>query len=149
MEGWCGGNLKQHGSIGIKAKVKVKVNINKAMLMYSSFEEMPVWQKANQLSIDVFYLPINLPKAEDYGLTSQIRRSSNSVAANIAEGFGRRTKKDKSCLYVVARGSAFEAQNHLIYGLKVEYFDKNEADKLIQAYNDLIYDLNKIIRSLN
>ncbi|WP_010424127.1 four helix bundle protein [Anaerophaga thermohalophila] len=117
--------------------------------MYSSFIEMPVWQKSNQLSIDVFYLTINLPKAEDYGLTSQIRRSSNSVAANIAEGFGRRTKKDKACLYVVARGSAFETQNHLIYGLKVEYFNKNEADQLIQAYNNLIYELNKIIRSLN
>ena len=50
---------------------------------------MPVWQKAHQLSIEIFKITANLPRSEDYGLTSQIRRSSNSVPANIAEGFGR------------------------------------------------------------
>ena len=73
---------------------------------------MPVWQKAHNLAIEVFKLTIRLPRSEDYGLTSQIRKSSNGVPACIAEGFGRSTKKDKSNFYIIARGSSFETQNH-------------------------------------
>jgi len=51
--------------------------------MYKSFRDMPVWQNALNLSAIVFELTISLPKSEDYGLTSQIRRSSNSVTGNI------------------------------------------------------------------
>lgn len=64
--------------------------------MFKSFREMSVWQNALNLSNIVFKLTTSLPKSEDYGLTSQIRRSSNSTTGNIAEAFGRKTKKDKS-----------------------------------------------------
>lgn len=74
---------------------------------------MSVWQKAHKPPIEVFNLTINLPRSEDYGLTSQIRKSSNGVAACVAEGFGKSTKRDKSNFYIVARGSSFETQNHL------------------------------------
>jgi len=117
-------------------------------MMYSSFMKMPVWMTAHQLSFHVFQLTINLPKSEDYGLISQLRRSANSVSANIAEGFGRNTTKDKSHFYTVAKGSAFETQNHLIYGVKVSYFAKNVAEELIQEYQELIIGLNKIMKSI-
>ena len=77
-------------------------------MIYRSFTEMPVWQKAHNLADEVFQLTTSLPRSEDYGLTSQIRKSSNGVAACIAEGFGRSTKKDKSNFYIIARGSSFE-----------------------------------------
>jgi len=70
--------------------------------LYTSFREMPVWQKAMELSIQVFKLSSSLPRSEDYGLTSQLRRAANSVSANIAEGFGRNTSKDKSNFYIIA-----------------------------------------------
>ena len=57
---------------------------------------MPVWQKAMELATEIFTLTIDFPKSEDYGLTSQIRRSATSVHANLAEGFGRNTNKDKA-----------------------------------------------------
>jgi four helix bundle protein len=110
---------------------------------------MPVWQKAHKLAIEVFNLTINLPRSEDYGLTSQIRKSSNGVAACIAEGFGRSTKRDKSNFYVVARGSSFETQNHLLYGKKAGYFESQIILRLYNEYNDLILELNKIIKSLS
>lgn len=109
---------------------------------------MPVWQKAHNLSIEVFKLTVVLPRSEDYGLTSQIRKSSNGVSACIAEGFGRSTKKDKSNFYIIARGSSFETQNHLLYGNKVGYFEEEITHSLFDSYNDLIYELNKIIKSL-
>jgi four helix bundle protein len=92
-------------------------------MIYKSFTEMPVWQKALKLATEVFKLSVMLPRSEDYGLTSQIRRSSNGVGACISEGFGRRTKKDKSNFYIIARGSCFETQNHLLYGNSVAYFE--------------------------
>jgi len=109
-------------------------------MIYKSFTEMPVWQKAHKLAIEVFNLTINLPRSEDYGLTSQIRKSSNGVAACIAEGFGRSTKRDKSNFYIIARGSSFETQNHLLYGNKVGYFESQITQRLYKEYNDLIFE---------
>ena len=108
---------------------------------------MVVWQNAMAVSEEVFKMTISLPKSEDYGLTSQIRRSANSVTANIAEAFGRKTQKDKSMFYVYARGSAFETQSHLAYGEKVGYFS-NPSDTL-EKYNMIIHDLNKILKALS
>ena len=79
-------------------------------MIYKSFTEMPVWQKAHKLAIEVFNLTINLPRSEDYGLTSQIRKSSNGAPACISEGFGRNTKRDKSNFYIIAWGSSFDSQ---------------------------------------
>ncbi len=110
---------------------------------------MPVWQKAHKLAIEVFKLAIELPRSEDYGLTSQIRKSSNGVGACISEGFGRRTKRDKSNFYIIGRGSSFETQNHLLYGNKVGYFETQITTRLSKEYDDLIFDLNKIIKSLS
>lgn len=117
--------------------------------MYKSFTEMPVWQKAHQIAGEIYFLTTDLPRSEDYGLTSQIRRSSNGIAACISEGFGRNTKRDKSNFYVMARSSGFETQNHLLYGNKVGYFNIQITNKLFKDYEDLIFDLNKIIKSLN
>jgi len=55
-----------------------------------SFEEMPVWKEAIDLASDIYQLTETLPKKEDYGLISQLRRAALSVSANIAEGFGRK-----------------------------------------------------------
>jgi four helix bundle protein len=85
---------------------------------------MPVWQKATDLAEQVFAITEPLPRKEDYGLTSQIRRSALSVSANIAEGFGRHHAKDKLnfYLYYASRGSLAETKSHLIYGFKVPLF---------------------------
>lgn len=116
--------------------------------MIRSFRDMEVWQESNQLAVDVFEITKKLPKSEDYALTSQIRRSSNSISGNIAEGFGRRTKKDKKHFYTIARGSAFETQSHLIYGSSIGYFKHEKTDEMNLKYDHLIHQLNKIIKAL-
>ena len=110
---------------------------------------MPVWQKSFDLAFQVFGLTANLPRSEDYSLTSQIRRSSSSIPSNISEAFGRSTNKDKVHFYIIARGSAYETQNHLLYGVRVGYFDNKKAEFLINEYDSLIHDINKIIKTLN
>ena len=110
---------------------------------------MPVWKQAIKLAVEVFHLTKNLPVSENYGLTSQVRRSANSVTANIAEAFGRKTNKDKSNFYIIAKGSAFETQSHLFYGQNVGYFDLEKIEQINNEYNNLIHELNKILKTLN
>ncbi len=104
---------------------------------------------SNSLATEIFDVSKRLPRSEDYALTSQIRRSSNSVSANIAEGYGRNTKKDKRHFYMMARGSAFETQSHLLYGMTTKYFEEELTMGLVNQYDDLIHQLNKIMKSLN
>ena len=118
-------------------------------MSYKDFTDMPVWQRALEIGEDVFILTANLPKCEDYGLTSQLRRASVSISANIAEGFGRSGSKDKAKFYDYSRGSAFETNSLLLYGNKVGYFIESEIDLIIDKSKSVIHDLNKIKLVLN
>lgn len=117
-------------------------------MAYNSFEEMPVWQKAMELAVSIYKLTEKLPRKEDYGLTSQIRRSALSVPGNIAEGFGRKHTKDKLNFYFDSRGSLAETKNHLIYGYKVGYFDSSEFNKYVNLIEEIWRELNSLINSL-
>ncbi|MCS3530621.1 four helix bundle protein [Chryseobacterium sp. JUb7] len=117
--------------------------------MIKDFTEMPVWQKAMDIAEKCFNISENLPKKEDYALASQLRRSAESISANIAEGFGRRTPKDKSRFYDISRGSAFETKSHLIYGNRVKYFSENECLEIKNMIGEVVHDLNKITNRLN
>ena len=116
--------------------------------MYKDFQELPVWQEAMEVAVAVFNLTIDLPRKEDYGLTSQIRRSSLSISDNIAEGFGRHHQADKIKFYIYSRGSAFETKNQLIYGEKVGYFKVEETNSLIIRISSIIESLNKLMKAL-
>jgi len=117
-------------------------------MSYNTFEEMPIWQKAMEMAVDIFRLTENLPKKEDYGLTSQIRRSALSVPGNIAEGFGRKHTKDKLNFYYDSRGSLSETKSHLIYGHKTNYFSQIDFDDIAKNIEDVWKELNSLINSL-
>jgi four helix bundle protein len=117
--------------------------------MFQSFEEMPVWKKGMELAQRIHQLTETLPKKEDYGFTSQIRRSSLSVTGNIAEGFGRRHTKDKLNFYYATRDSLAETRSHLIYGQRVGYFTQTEFSLLNKLITEIWKELNSLIRSLH
>jgi four helix bundle protein len=116
--------------------------------MYKSFKDMPIWQEALDIAEKIFKLTDILPKKEDYGLTSQMRRAALSISANIAEAYGRDHTLDKINFYYFARGSVTETQNHLEYGKRVRYFDKDLVEKLDERLLKLYNDLNKIVVTL-
>ncbi len=109
---------------------------------------MPVWQKTMDLVVQIFFLTEKLPGKEDYGLTSQIRRSALSVPGNISEGFGRKHTKDKSNFYYNSRESLAETKNHLIYGYRVKYFSKIEFETDLKVIGEVWKELNSLIVSL-
>lgn len=116
--------------------------------MYRSFKDMPVWQLAMEVAERVYLATENLPRKEDYGLTSQIRRSALSISANIAEAFGRMHLLDKVNFYYHARGSLTETQSHIEYSRRVGYLKAEEADSLEDALSELYLEINKIVVTL-
>ena len=116
--------------------------------MYKSFEEMPVWQKSMGLAVKIFEITERLPRKEDYGLTSQIRRSALSISANIAESFGREHTLNKLNFYYSSRGSLAETKSHLIYGERTKYFSAKEFSELNKQVDIIWKEINKIIATL-
>jgi four helix bundle protein len=78
------------------------------------FRGMKVWAKAHALTLAVYRASAALPGSEAFGLTAQVRRSSSSIASNIAEGCGRRTGRDMARFVAIARGSASELEYRLL-----------------------------------
>ena len=100
------------------------------------------------LANKIFSLTEKLPKKEDYGITSQIRRSALSISGNISEGFGRKHTKDKLNFYYDARGSLCETKSHLIYGQRVGYFKTSEFNVINVLIEEIWKELNSLIASL-
>ena len=91
----------------------------------TSFEQLESWKTSQDLAVFVYSLTKQFPQEEKFGITSQIKRSSSSISANIAEGFGRRTIKDKLNFYTIAYGSLLETKNFLYLAQKLKYIDNH------------------------
>lgn len=83
-------------------------------LIVKDFRDLLVWQKAHQLVLAVYRLTASFPRDELYGLTTQLRRSAASVAANLAEGCGRTGDAELARFCSIAMGSASELDYHLL-----------------------------------
>jgi four helix bundle protein len=96
-----------------------------------SFETLKVWQKSHQLMLDVHHklLPL-LPKEEKYGLADQVRRSSKSVGANLAEGAGCFYFMDNVRFCYMARGSLDETLNHLVVSKDLGFCENELCENL-------------------
>ena len=79
-----------------------------------SFRELKVWQKGHVLTLGVYRATAKFPSSEQYGLTSQMRRSAASIGANIAEGCCRDTGADFARFLQMAMGSASELEYHIL-----------------------------------
>lgn len=113
------------------------------------FEELIVWQKAHALVLEIYKLSKDFPKEETYGITSQVRRSSVSVAANISEGYRKKSKADKLRFLNIAEGSLDETKYYLIL-IRDLKFIKNEYDKLFELSEEvskLLYAYSIAIRN--
>lgn len=109
------------------------------MVKIRSHEDLQVFQLAFDASMRIFELSISFPKDEKYSLTDQIRRSSRSVCANLAEAF----RKRKYPKYFVSKlvdceGEAAETQVWLLYAFKCQYIDEACKSDLDDKYNQIL-----------
>jgi four helix bundle protein len=115
-------------------------------LKISSFEDLEVWKKAHQLVLDIYQITKNFPSEERFGLIPQMRRSVVSIPANIAEGFKKRTSRDKSNFYNIAQGSLEELHYYLILSKDLKYLGDNA--KLLKNVDEIGRMLNGLIKSM-
>lgn len=110
------------------------------------FEQLTVWQKAIDFSVLVYKETDDYPKSEQFGLTNQLRRASSSISANIAEGFGRRSPKDKFHFYTIAYGSLLESRSFLHLATKLGY-SSDSVESILKEATNLQMLLNAFIKS--
>jgi four helix bundle protein len=113
------------------------------------FRQLKVWEKAHNLTLRIYGVTRTFPKEELYGLTSQMRRASSSIAANIAEGCGRKTDADFCRFLVVALGSATELEYHLLLSHDLKLLIDVEYDSLQQELTETKKMLNAFIKRLS
>jgi four helix bundle protein len=111
------------------------------------FEDLVVWQKAHQFVLQVYHFSRCFPKDELYGLTSQLRRASVSVPANVAEGFSKRGPNDKVRFLNIAQGSLEEARYYLILSRDLGYGDPKELMPLAEEVGRLLQAYSRSIRT--
>ena len=113
--------------------------------MAQSYQDLVVWQRALELSLAIYRVTKAFPKEELYGLTSQMRRASVSVASNIAEGYGRGSRGEYKQFLSIARGSTLELQTQLIIANELSLISSlNDFNRV----NDLANEVSKMLRAL-
>jgi four helix bundle protein len=115
------------------------------MLMYVfSFEKLEVWLEAKEFSKMIYEITSNFPDTEKFGLTSQLRRASISIASNIAEGSARKSYKDKAHFTTMAFGSAVEVLNQLIISFELNFVSEVNYLKLREKLESITNKLNAL-----
>jgi len=108
-----------------------------------TFRDLLIWQKGMQLVKEVYKLTRTFPKSEDFNLSSQMKRASVSIPSNIAEGFGRSTKKDFQRFLYIALGSIFELQTQIIISYEQDYINQQQYDSI----NELTREVERMLCS--
>lgn len=111
-----------------------------------SFRDLILWQKAHEFVLSIYSYTSDFPKNEIYGLTSQFRRAAVSVAANIAEGFIKRTPPDKLRFLNIAQGSLEECRYYIVLSRDLKFGDnghlENQAEEVSKILNSYMKAIN-------
>lgn len=114
-----------------------------------SYRDLQVWQKGVQLASLVYQTSRVLPKDEQFGLISQMRRAAVSVPSNIAEGYGRRSRADYVRFLNMAMGSLFELQTQAEIAANLGYFAVEVSQPLVADAREIERMLSALIRKLS
>lgn len=107
------------------------------MATFKKFEDIQAWQKARKATKRVYEATRQTRFARDFGLRDQIQRSSVSVMANIAEGFGRHSDREFANFLNIAHASVSEAQSHLYVALDLEYISEATFSDLYTLFDEV------------
>jgi len=119
----------------------------------SDYKKLKVWEDAHKFTIDIYRITKKFPKNEQYGLTSQIRRSASSIPAssiptNIVEGSGQLNNGNLIRFLGIAKGSAFETEYQLLLAKDLNYVNNEEYKFLMAKIQSIIHMLIALIKSL-
>ncbi|TRU22503.1 MAG: four helix bundle protein [Microcystis aeruginosa Ma_QC_B_20070730_S2] len=113
-----------------------------------SYRDLRVWQEAVNLAESCYRLTKTFPKEELYGMTTRIRRASVSIAANIAEGYGRKTRGEYIQFLYIAQGSLKELETHWLISQRVELASPQSVNPILNQCESVGQLLLTLIRAL-
>jgi four helix bundle protein len=118
-----------------------------------TFEDLLVWKKAHAYVLEIYRITKQFPKSEIFGLTAQMRRAAVSIPANIAEGFKKRTPREKIRVLHISQGSLEESRYYLILAEDLDYANTavllpklEEVSRMLEDYIRAIETNHKIVR---
>jgi len=112
------------------------------------FRDLKVWERAHCLTLDVYTATSRFPREELYGLTSQMRRCSASIGANIAEGCGKRGNNEFQRFLQFASGSASELDYHLLLARDLGFLTRIDHEKLAGDLSQLRRMLTSLLQKV-
>jgi four helix bundle protein len=119
------------------------------MRMINSFRDLIVWQKATDLSVEIYKVTEKFPREDIYGITSQMRRAAISIPSNIAEGRHRGTRKDFHQFLRIAYGSGAELETQIEIAFRLKRMQKDDYDRLSVLLNEIMRMLNVMIKKIS
>ena len=108
-----------------------------------TFRDLLIWEKGMELASKTYSIVKMFPKFEDYALSSQMRRAAISIPSNIAEGFGRNSKKEFQHFLRFSLGSLFELETQAKIALNESYLSNDEH----REYNDILREMERMLTS--
>ena len=112
------------------------------------FRNLRVWQEAHRLTLEIYRITTDFPKYELYGLTSQIRRCSASIGANIAEGCGKRGNNEFQRYLQIASGSASELDYHLLFSRDLGLLEEHQYGNLEKSLTKLRKMMTSLLQKI-
>ena len=113
-----------------------------------NYEDLLVWRKAHDLTLEIYRSTRSFPSKERFGLTSQIRRSCSSIGANLAEGCGRRSDPEMARFVQIAMGSGAELSYHLRLAHDLELLSKPSFECLRSELSEVMRMLSSLSQKL-
>ena len=117
--------------------------------MVNSHKDLLVWQRSMDLVEAVYRITAKLPASEQFGLTSQMRRSAVSIPSNVAEGYGRQATGEYRHHLSFSRGSLLELETQVLLSKRLKYLQPSEADSVISEIEQISKMLATLISRLS
>ena len=112
------------------------------------FKKLEVWERAHDLTLDLYRSTEKFPREELFGLTSRIRRCSASIGANIAEGCGKRGNAEFQRYLQIASGSASELDYHLLLARNLNFLSIQEYERLTMQLTQMRKMLTSLLQKI-
>ena len=116
--------------------------------MTQGYRDLVVWQQAMNVAVETYRLTSAFPKDEMFGLTSQMRRAAVSIASNIAEGEGRKSRNEFSHFLGIALGSKSELETQIVLSERVNLLKTSETESIKKSLDDIGKMLTALRRNL-
>ncbi len=111
-----------------------------------SFTDLIAWRDGHKLVLEIYKITRDFPKEELFSLVNQIKRAAISITSNIAEGFSRKSYKEKLQFYCIAQGSVTEIQNQLLIARDVGYINNEKFQKVAEQTVNVHKLINGLIK---